>query len=198
MKSSDIRNAFVNYFKKNGHTAVASSSFIPEKDPTLLFANTAELKAAAGTRRTYGRHGSATTMALEQALCALEGADDCLLTPSGLSAISTTLLALLQPGDDLLMSDACYEPTRALCDGLLARLDAAWRQLSDFTADAAHELNIGFVSRMTRGRPWVRRRSCPRLRRRRPRSRRTGRRTRARCCGLPRLPPGHHGRIPGK
>ena len=39
MKSSDIRNSFVNYFKKHGHTHVASSSLIPENDPTLLFAN---------------------------------------------------------------------------------------------------------------------------------------------------------------
>ncbi len=39
MKSSDIRTAFINYFKKHGHTPVASSSLIPENDPTLLFAN---------------------------------------------------------------------------------------------------------------------------------------------------------------
>lgn len=39
MKSSEIRNAFVEYFKKKGHTHVASSSLIPENDPTLLFAN---------------------------------------------------------------------------------------------------------------------------------------------------------------
>lgn len=39
MKSSEIRNAFVEYFKRNGHTHVASSSLIPENDPTLLFAN---------------------------------------------------------------------------------------------------------------------------------------------------------------
>lgn len=39
MKSSEIRNAFINYFHKNGHTVVASSSLIPENDPTLLFAN---------------------------------------------------------------------------------------------------------------------------------------------------------------
>jgi alanyl-tRNA synthetase len=39
MKSSEIRNTFVDYFKRNGHTAVASSSLIPENDPTLLFAN---------------------------------------------------------------------------------------------------------------------------------------------------------------
>lgn len=39
MKNTEIRNRFVDYFKKNGHTAVASSSLIPENDPTLLFAN---------------------------------------------------------------------------------------------------------------------------------------------------------------
>jgi alanyl-tRNA synthetase len=39
MKSSEIRNAFVEYFKKKGHTHVESSSLIPENDPTLLFAN---------------------------------------------------------------------------------------------------------------------------------------------------------------
>ncbi len=39
MKSSEIRNAFINYFNKNGHTPVPSSSLIPENDPTLLFAN---------------------------------------------------------------------------------------------------------------------------------------------------------------
>ncbi|MBC7370082.1 MAG: alanine--tRNA ligase [Bdellovibrionaceae bacterium] len=39
MKSSEIRSLFINYFKKNGHTIVASSSLVPENDPTLLFAN---------------------------------------------------------------------------------------------------------------------------------------------------------------
>lgn len=39
MKSSEVRNAFVDYFKKNGHTFVPSSSLIPENDPTLMFAN---------------------------------------------------------------------------------------------------------------------------------------------------------------
>lgn len=39
MKNSEIRNAFINYFKRNGHTHVASSSLIPDNDPTLLFTN---------------------------------------------------------------------------------------------------------------------------------------------------------------
>lgn len=39
MKSKQVRQTFIDYFKKNGHTAVASSSLIPENDPTLLFTN---------------------------------------------------------------------------------------------------------------------------------------------------------------
>jgi len=39
MKSSEIRNTFVNYFKKHEHALISSSSLIPENDPTLLFAN---------------------------------------------------------------------------------------------------------------------------------------------------------------
>ncbi len=39
MKNNEIRNSFVDYFKKNNHTSVPSSSLIPENDSTLLFAN---------------------------------------------------------------------------------------------------------------------------------------------------------------
>ncbi|MEY4642668.1 MAG: hypothetical protein RLZZ227_2662, partial [Pseudomonadota bacterium] len=39
MKSADIRRAFLDYFKKQGHTEVASSSLVPGNDPTLLFTN---------------------------------------------------------------------------------------------------------------------------------------------------------------
>ena len=48
MKSSDIRNHFVDYFKKQGHTHVPSSSLIPENDPTLLFAHAGQAFEAAG------------------------------------------------------------------------------------------------------------------------------------------------------
>ncbi len=39
MKNSEVRSAFINYFKKNDHTVISSSSLIPENDPTLLFTN---------------------------------------------------------------------------------------------------------------------------------------------------------------
>ncbi len=39
MKSFEVRQRYIEYFKRHGHTHVASSSLIPENDPTLLFAN---------------------------------------------------------------------------------------------------------------------------------------------------------------
>ncbi len=71
----------------------------------------------------YGRHGTPTTRALQDALVQLEG-PQCKgvgLAPSGLAAISTTLLAVLKAGDHLLVCDSIYRPTRNLCDGLLTR-----------------------------------------------------------------------------
>ncbi|MBT8125453.1 MAG: alanine--tRNA ligase, partial [Gammaproteobacteria bacterium] len=37
--SSELRSAFLNYFKENGHEIVASSPLVPSNDPTLLFTN---------------------------------------------------------------------------------------------------------------------------------------------------------------
>ena len=36
---NDIRNTFLNYFKKNDHKIVESSNLVPNNDPTLMFAN---------------------------------------------------------------------------------------------------------------------------------------------------------------
>lgn len=74
-------------------------------------------------RLFYGRRGTPTQWALADALTALEpGAEGTLLYPSGVAAIAAGLLALLSPGDHLLMVDSVYDPTRSLCDGLLARM----------------------------------------------------------------------------
>ncbi len=69
----------------------------------------------------YGRMGTPTARALEQAMLELEGGAGCWLFPSGMAAIATSLLAALNAGDHLLMVDTAYEPTRKICDGLLSR-----------------------------------------------------------------------------
>jgi cystathionine beta-lyase len=99
---------------------------------TVLFdslseAESAGRRGAQGVRHvtSYGVGGTPGTMALTDALCEIEGAGhDCraALMPSGLNAISTLFLALLQPGDHLLVPDSAYGPTRAVCDGLMTRM----------------------------------------------------------------------------
>jgi cystathionine beta-lyase len=88
----------------------------------VLYPTAEDLHAHRGEFQ-YGRHGTPTTRALQDALMALEG-PNCAgvgLAPSGLAAISTTLLAVLKAGDHLLVCDNSYRPTRNFCNGLLAR-----------------------------------------------------------------------------
>lgn len=79
-----------------------------------------ESQASPIGRIHYGRYGTPTTMALEEAVAALEGGDKAISVPSGLSAIACTLQALLKAGDHALITDSAYFPTRKLCNGLLA------------------------------------------------------------------------------
>jgi cysteine-S-conjugate beta-lyase len=89
---------------------------------TVLYPTAEDLHAHRGEFQ-YGRRGTPTTKALQEALMALEG-PQCAgvgIAPSGLAAITTTLLAALKAGDHLLVCDNAYRPTRNFCNGLLAR-----------------------------------------------------------------------------
>jgi cysteine-S-conjugate beta-lyase len=88
---------------------------------TVLYPTAEDLHAHRGEFQ-YGRRGTPTTKALQEALMALEG-PQCAgvgIAPSGLAAITTTLLSVMKAGDHLLVSDSAYRPTRNFCDGLLA------------------------------------------------------------------------------
>ena len=88
---------------------------------TVLFPTVAALEAN-DQDFTYGRLGTPTVRALEEAIAELEGGHRTLLAPSGLSAIVTALLAFVSTGDEILVSDSVYRPTRRFCDSVLKRL----------------------------------------------------------------------------
>jgi cystathionine beta-lyase len=92
---------------------------------TILFDSVEAMEAANPPRDGilhYGRNGTPTTWALCEALTELEpGAAMTRLFPSGAAAVAGALLAVLEAGDELLMVDTAYGPTRALCDTLLKR-----------------------------------------------------------------------------
>ena len=121
-----------------------------ERASTILFDNVAELersKPALGTYR-YGLQGTATHWALAEALTELEpGAAGTALYSSGLAAITTPLLALLSPGNELLAPDNVYGPTRRFCDTILKRLGVTTRYYDPLVGTGIREL-IGGATRL--------------------------------------------------
>ncbi len=90
---------------------------------TVLYP-TAEDQVAHRARYVYGRRGTPTSEALEQALKAIEG-EACAgvaLMPSGMAAISTALLSVAGSGDHILVTDSVYRPTRNFCEGVFKRM----------------------------------------------------------------------------
>lgn len=90
---------------------------------TVLYPNAADL-VAHRARYQYGRRGTPTSEALENAIRAIEGplCAGVSLLPSGAAAISTALLSVVAAGDHILITDSVYRPTRVFADSILARL----------------------------------------------------------------------------
>ena len=90
---------------------------------TVLYP-TAEDQVDHRSRYQYGRRGTPTSEALENALMELEGAScaGVALLPSGLTAITTALIAVAGSGDHILVTDSVYRPTRNFCEGVFKRM----------------------------------------------------------------------------
>jgi cystathionine beta-lyase len=93
---------------------------------TVVYPDLETMRATKRGRETgerhfsYGRRGTPTAFALEDALVELERGHRATLHPSGLAAIAHVFLAFLKPGDHLLVTDAVYAPVRGLCEEFLA------------------------------------------------------------------------------
>jgi cystathionine beta-lyase len=93
------------------------------KASTVIFANLAALRSRDWRSKngyTYGLHGTPTTFLLEARLATLEGGTHCALAPSGLAAIAMINVALLRGGDEVLLPDNAYGPSREMARTLLA------------------------------------------------------------------------------
>jgi cystathionine beta-lyase len=88
---------------------------------TVLFPSVASLTSKS-QRYTYGRRGTPTVDALQQAIAAIEGGVDTRLTASGYQAVTTAILSFVETGDHILVADSVYQPTRQFCDFLLKRI----------------------------------------------------------------------------
>ena len=118
---------------------------------TVLFDSVEEIHAAyppKDGRLSYGRNGTWTQWSLAEALTDLEpGAAGTRLFPSGSAAVSIALTSVVGPGDELLMVDSAYGPTRHFCDRELKRLGIATRY---YDPVATPEELEAMISDMTR------------------------------------------------
>jgi cystathionine beta-lyase len=115
------------------------------KASTVFFPDVAAMYARDWKHKegyTYGLHGTPTTFLLEERLATLEGGRHCLLVPSGLAAIATVSLSLLKTGDEVLLPDNAYGPTKSLVQGELKAYGIT-HQIYDATdpADLAAKLS---------------------------------------------------------
>lgn len=112
---------------------------------TYVFEDTADLRAykdgqATGDnlpgRHQYGRYGNPTVRTVEKRLAALEQGEDALLFPSGMAAITSTLLSLLSSGDHIIFTDDSYNKTRDFCVDFLPRfgVEATCVPMGDYEA----------------------------------------------------------------
>lgn len=95
-----------------------------QKGSTVLLPNAAALYDD-DAFITYGRKGLAAQQALIDGLNQLEGAAGTSLYPSGLAALTGAMLAVLKAGDEVLVADCIYNPTRRFCDQVLTRFGVA-------------------------------------------------------------------------
>ncbi|MDE2229675.1 MAG: cystathionine beta-lyase [Alphaproteobacteria bacterium] len=93
---------------------------------TIIHQTVADLEKAQKNRYgidqvVYGRYGTPTTFALEQAVAALEGGSRAIAFCSGAAACYAAILAFVKAGDHVLVTDSVYGPVRGFCNGFLAR-----------------------------------------------------------------------------
>ncbi len=106
---------------------------------TVLFDSVAEMYSGEA-RYTYGRRGTPTINALGEAIAEMENAEGTVLCPSGLSAISTAILALASAGDHVLLPDSIYHPGRHFADTVLTRMGVEVTYYAPTIGEALAEL----------------------------------------------------------
>ncbi|HDS5085607.1 TPA: cystathionine beta-lyase [Klebsiella pneumoniae subsp. pneumoniae] len=131
MADKHLDTALVNAGRSKKYTQGSVNSVI-QRASSLVF-DTVEAKKHATRNRAngelfYGRRGTLTHFSLQEAMCELEGGAGCALFPCGAAAVANTILAFVEQGDHVLMTNTAYEPSQDFCTKILAKLGvtASW------------------------------------------------------------------------
>lgn len=125
MADKHLDTALVNAGRSKKYTQGSVNSVI-QRASSLVF-DTVEAKKHATRNRAngelfYGRRGTLSHFSLQEAMCELEGGAGCALFPCGAAAVANTILAFVEQGDHVLMTNTAYEPSQDFCTKILAKL----------------------------------------------------------------------------
>lgn len=125
MTEKHLDTALVQAGRSKKYTLGSVNSVI-QRASSLVF-DTVEAKKQATRNRAngelfYGRRGTLTHFSLQEAMCELEGGAGCALFPCGAAAVANTILAFVEQGDHILMTNTAYEPSQDFCTKILSKL----------------------------------------------------------------------------
>ena len=125
MSEKHIDTALVNAGRSKKYTQGSVNSVI-QRASSLVF-ETVEAKKHATRNRAkgelfYGRRGTLTHFSLQEAMCELEGGAGCALFPCGAAAVANTILAFVEQGDHILITNTAYEPTQDFATKILGKM----------------------------------------------------------------------------
>ncbi|MWQ58746.1 cystathionine beta-lyase [Glaesserella parasuis] len=125
MTKHNLATQLVHAGRKKRYTQGSVNSVI-QRASSLVFDSVADKKEATKNRYKgalfYGRRGTLTHFALQDAMCELENGAGCYLYPCGTAAVSNAILSFVQQGDHVLMTGAAYEPTQDFCHIVLKKM----------------------------------------------------------------------------
>ncbi len=115
-----LKHAGKDYYNRTVNPPVVRAS-------TLIFKSIEEIrktqnksiKDPVGGHFTYGREGSSTIFALQKILRTLEESYQVFLAPTGFGSVFLAIFSVVRPGDEILLSDPIYSPTRLLTENYL-------------------------------------------------------------------------------
>ena len=115
---------WIDYTQKYGDRKIKTINPGIQSGSTVLFKDFEDMQLALEGSYPgvdYGTHGLSTQKAFEEALCKLENGFRTYAFPSGINAITNTLMAFTQSGDEILLCDNAYGPTKRFCHNILTK-----------------------------------------------------------------------------
>ena len=115
----------IKHFTKDFHNQSVNPPVV--RASTLIFKSIEDIRKTQNKSKknpiaghfSYGREGTSTTFALQKMLRQMEESYQVFLTPTGFGSVFLSIFSIVRPGDEILLSDSIYSPTRLLTENFL-------------------------------------------------------------------------------